>query len=40
MGRNADFAAAESLDKPAQYLTQAELDRLEELSPKAGDDER
>jgi len=32
MGNVVDYASVESLDKRTQQLTQAELDRLEELS--------
>ncbi|MEV4176778.1 hypothetical protein [Nonomuraea sp. NPDC049709] len=41
MGRNVDFVSVESLDRRAQQLTRAELERLEELSPTmTGDDEQ
>ncbi|GAA3592281.1 hypothetical protein GCM10022419_088940 [Nonomuraea rosea] len=40
MGNLVDYVTAESLDKAAQCLTQAELDRLAELSPRAEDGER
>ncbi|MEU7857020.1 hypothetical protein [Nonomuraea sp. NPDC049141] len=32
MGNVVDYVPVESLDRPNQHLTQAELDRLEELS--------
>ncbi|WP_283137785.1 hypothetical protein [Rhizohabitans arisaemae] len=38
MGNVVDYVKAESLDRGAQQLTQAELERLEELlSPMTGD---
>ncbi|MEV1178233.1 hypothetical protein [Nonomuraea sp. NPDC049784] len=40
MGNVVDFKSAESLDRRAQHLTEAELDRLRELlTATAGDGE-
>ncbi|MEU4226378.1 hypothetical protein AB0F17_18945 [Nonomuraea sp. NPDC026600] len=41
MGKVVDYVPVESLDKSTQHLTQAELDRLEELpSAMSGDGEQ